>query len=527
MSKITNPITEASVSCGFFNGNMGLTRKYDSMQMASLFDGILRDGIFHSIGTCFAVTANPDKPNVVIVGPGKAWFNRTWTENTAGLPIDCGAANSGLDRIDAIVIEVNTTDSVLDNFVKVVHGTPSTTPTNPVMVNTDEIHQYALCYIYRKADSEDIYDRDITPKVGTSETPFATGVMETANIDDLYAAWDDQFKHWSAEKTSEFESWFNGIQDALSDDVAGNLMNQINTIRGTALNKNCRFELAYQFKTAGTHIWKPSDNARLAIFVLVGAGEGGWSGSDYKGGSGGNGGEVVISDIVTLTPNEPINIVVGAGGAGGICPSVSHDNVAGSPGGSTSCLGMVANGGNYLDDNFSMIDRTDIINGFVKIDCASDSISKWYINIDECATSPRTSLGKSYLCGWGGVGGSGGKQYVSDNKASLGGLASHARLPVAPFGVLSAGGGGGGYYNAYDHPTIWAGASGVETALGFSGTGGTAVSKGSVPGSPGANGCGGGGGSGHRAPANTSDIGAGGRGGDGYVAIYVLKGDIA
>ena len=111
MSKITNPELESSVTCGFYN-SLG-DRKYDAIQMSEMFDGIINDGIFASIGTGFVVKA--DTGNIVNVGIGKAWFNHTWTKNDAILPVTCEESEVLLDRIDAIVIEVNTLNEVRDN----------------------------------------------------------------------------------------------------------------------------------------------------------------------------------------------------------------------------------------------------------------------------------------------------------------------------------------------------------------------------------------------------------------------------
>ena len=101
MSKITNPEIESSVSCGFYNSDGAAgRRRYHASEMSRIFDGIIKDGIFASIGTCFAVDAYSG--NTVNVGVGKCWFNHTWTENDAILPVDCGEAEQIADanRID-------------------------------------------------------------------------------------------------------------------------------------------------------------------------------------------------------------------------------------------------------------------------------------------------------------------------------------------------------------------------------------------------------------------------------------------
>lgn len=253
MSRVTNPEKESSVSCGFYNSLND--RKYDAVQMSKLFDGIINDGVFASIGTCFVV--NADSGNTVNVGIGKAWFNHTWTDNDAILPVECGESEILLDRIDAIVIEIDATENVRDNFIKHVKGTPLSSPVRPTMTHTNNINQYPLCYIYRTAGSKDIRQADITNMVGSEETPFITGLMQTISLSELMGKWEDEldqfiemeeadFSEWYKlmkdllqEKSDDFDKWFQGIKDQLGEDAAGNLQNQIGSLADlTTLEKS-------------------------------------------------------------------------------------------------------------------------------------------------------------------------------------------------------------------------------------------------------------------------------------------------
>lgn len=114
-----------SVSSGFFNSLNG-DRKYNAAQMSAIFDGLIIDGVFASIGTAFAVKAAGGL--TVNVGVGKAWFNHTWTVNDSILPMTAPEAEVLLDRIDAVVLEVNGMESVRDNTIKFVKGNPSSAP---------------------------------------------------------------------------------------------------------------------------------------------------------------------------------------------------------------------------------------------------------------------------------------------------------------------------------------------------------------------------------------------------------------
>lgn len=257
-----------SVTYGFYNSLNG-DRKYDAAQISSIFDGLIVDGVFASIGTAFAVKAAGGL--TINVGIGRAWFNHTWTLNDSILPLTAPEAEVLLDRIDAVVLEVNGMESVRENSIKIITGTPSSAPVRPTLENEGNVHQYPLAYIYRKFGSTVITQANITNMVGTESTPFVTGIIQTISLDELLGQWQaelDQFveneeadfSEWSNQKRIEFDnwiteqentfntwatnqmsseeewiqsmqetflSWFNSLQTELSGDVAGNLQLQI------------------------------------------------------------------------------------------------------------------------------------------------------------------------------------------------------------------------------------------------------------------------------------------------------------
>lgn len=203
------------ITFGFYN-SVGGDRRYNADQMSAIFDGIINDGIFASIGDAFVVSAVAGMN--ISVGSGRAWFNHTWTNNDVTLPLILDPAGVGLSRIDAVVLEVNSDVDVRANSIKIIKGTPSGSPVAPVMVSTDLIHQYPLCYIDVEAGVTEIMQVNITNKIGTSDCPFITGILETINIDTLLGQWED-----------EFNNWFTTLESILDSDTAGNLLNLINT----------------------------------------------------------------------------------------------------------------------------------------------------------------------------------------------------------------------------------------------------------------------------------------------------------
>ena len=204
-----------AVTSGFYNSVSG-DRKYNALQMSSIFDGIIEDGVYNSIGDRFSLTAG--EGNTVIVGTGRAWFNHTWTLNDADYPLTIEPAEVVLNRYDVIVIEVNGSNAVRKNSIKVIKGTAGSSPSKPTMANGDNnIWQHPLGYIYVPAGSSSVSQSNIEYVVGTSECPFVVAAVQSVDIDALVAQWQD-----------EFDTWFDNLEYQLSGDVAGNLQNQIN-----------------------------------------------------------------------------------------------------------------------------------------------------------------------------------------------------------------------------------------------------------------------------------------------------------
>ena len=316
-----------AVTYGFYNSLNG-DRKYNAMDISRLFDGLIKDGVFMSVGSAFIVEASSER--VVNVGIGRAWFNNTWTYNDAILPLRLSACDILLNRIDAVVIEVNTNDNIRKNEVKIVKGDEASEPQRPVLSKENSCYQYPLAYIYVAGTADSITQANITNMVGTSECPFVTGIMQSMDIDALIAKWDKQWSEWKTavendnstwskmmrsgfenEMTtwindykndleltrsgfvdfrraseSDFTLWFEAIKGNLSEDAAGNLQNQVDAAvkdsferyyslvdKTTKINKNLDGKTSSIVETSSeavsTTTFKTTDNGKIITTQIV------------------------------------------------------------------------------------------------------------------------------------------------------------------------------------------------------------------------------------------------------------------
>lgn len=253
---------------GFYN-SINHDRTYDAAQWGQVFDGIIKDGVYETYKKAMVVKASNNN-NEVIVQPGRAWFNHTWSFNDADLPVSMPEPETFYDRIDAVVLDIDSSNASRTNKILVVSGDPGAGPLRPTLINTTEHHQYPLAYIKRKGGVAKITASDITNAVGTSACPFVVGVLEVMNIDNLLTQWTDQFARYMNTKKAEWNSfqntqeykmsqyeaqffawmeneksqyyefldhneiawrnWFDHVQEELDGNVAGHLQEEIDEI---------------------------------------------------------------------------------------------------------------------------------------------------------------------------------------------------------------------------------------------------------------------------------------------------------
>lgn len=205
---------------GFYNSS-NHDRRYDAIQVSQLFDGLINDGIYATIGECMIVRENPDANNSVIIGWGRGWFDHTWNYLDSDLAIIMNESDYLTDRYDAIVIDID--ENTRTNQLTVVYGAPSNNPVKPTLIKTSDHHQYPLCYIYRHANTAQIRTADIENRIGTSDCPFVTGIIKTINTDALLAQWTAEWKDkvtnyrdqtikWSDDLKKDLEKYYAEFQ---------------------------------------------------------------------------------------------------------------------------------------------------------------------------------------------------------------------------------------------------------------------------------------------------------------------------
>jgi hypothetical protein len=227
-----------SITSGFYDSLNG-DRRYNAAELSAIFNGIINDGVLANVGEAFAVKAGDG--NTVSVGIGRAWFNSTWIYNDASLSVvvpdsHLSGATNNPNVIDLLVLEVDRSESVRAATVKFVGGkTYGQYFTAAEAIDLAEreyvgsfnsssvdVKRYPLAAIRRKGRSTDpLTQAQITNRVGTSNCPYVTGILQVQSIDNIVAQWE-----------SEFDTWFTDIRSVaeLDGDVATALAGRIGNL---------------------------------------------------------------------------------------------------------------------------------------------------------------------------------------------------------------------------------------------------------------------------------------------------------
>lgn len=217
------------ITSGFYNSVNG-DRVYDADQFGSLFDGIISEGIFPNVGDKFFVRPVNNTMGVY-VGSGKAWLNRRWVENAGDETLTVQAANASLDRIDSVVLSVDTSKAVRAAKFEVIKGTAAAIPRPPLIASEGEKKYFVLANIKVIKNSRAVIPENITNYVGSSLTPYVGGPTNTINLDAL-----------QTKLQGEFNTWFDSVRDALQN-AGGNTSTDVANLKASDKSQNDRIQV--------------------------------------------------------------------------------------------------------------------------------------------------------------------------------------------------------------------------------------------------------------------------------------------
>ncbi|WP_339193083.1 hypothetical protein [Paenibacillus sp. FSL W8-1287] len=197
---------------GFFDTTADDPREYPAREFAEYFARFVGNGVF-SGGTKLKVTATGNDANVK-VDLGYAWINGymySVFDTPLTLPI---APATTQDRIDRIILRLDTSTPVRAVQAMVIQGLPNASPTPPSIIRSGDIYDLSLAQVRIKANSSIVLPENITDeRLNNTVCGLVTGLVQQADTTTIF----NQFQSWLNTKTAEYQQqwqdFLKGVQD--------------------------------------------------------------------------------------------------------------------------------------------------------------------------------------------------------------------------------------------------------------------------------------------------------------------------
>jgi len=199
---------------GFFNSVNG-DRVYNAEQLSSIFEGLITDGVYESVGNKLAV--QPSAGMTIQIASGRGWCKKHWFNNTTPYQMTLEASDVTLNRWCAVCIKADDTESVRDAKPTLKYSEYATTPVKPTPTNTETVKELVLAYVYIRAGATEITASDITDtRADEAICGWVTGLIEQLSSATLFS----QF-------TAIFNDWFTGLTNLINENTETMLVNAL------------------------------------------------------------------------------------------------------------------------------------------------------------------------------------------------------------------------------------------------------------------------------------------------------------
>lgn len=272
-------------------------RIYKAEDWAWYFATFIGNGVFPRPSDGLQVTAGSDME--INVNEGYAFINGYAFRNPVSRSIALDRAEGAQSRIDRVVVRWDLPQR--DIYLAVLKGVPSAKPVAAEVTRSLEIWELALADIYVGKGVTSIRASNITDqRFNSSVCGIVKGTVEeidasaiTKQFDDFLVEYNQKvseaYEQYTAqmaliktEAEAEFNAWFGGIKENLSGNVAGNLQNQIDSIRAASVDglvlkdkenrryEECRTAAGIQKKTVTIPNLELRYGTRISVMFIYG-----------------------------------------------------------------------------------------------------------------------------------------------------------------------------------------------------------------------------------------------------------------
>lgn len=210
----------ATEKCSFFDSTDEDIREYAAEEFAEYFGSVIGNGIFNG-GTSLQVYAD-GMGQSVCVRPGRAWINGYYyalvsDSSGADKEIALEAADASNDRIDAVVLRLDTSVAARKIALYVIKGTAAAVPTAPTPVRSGEIYDLVLAQVRVKANTLAIAAGSVTDKRLDAAVCGTVNSLITVDLSHMQAVFDKKEAEWTKMKSDDETEWSALMTDCNSE----------------------------------------------------------------------------------------------------------------------------------------------------------------------------------------------------------------------------------------------------------------------------------------------------------------------
>lgn len=214
-------------------------RAVNSEEYRKLLRELFTSGILPTVSTNLQVTANEGM--LVKVGAGFCMVDGCMKLEEEDRTLTVQASNSNYDRIDTVVMRLNTNDDVRTCDLYILKGEANSSPKRPDLTRQGSIYEIGLADLYITKGATTVSDERITDTRYENERCgiiSSISVIDTSTLDNQLQAWYKEItsylENFEANNDKEFNTWFETVKGILGTDEAGKLLQLIQSNKADA-----------------------------------------------------------------------------------------------------------------------------------------------------------------------------------------------------------------------------------------------------------------------------------------------------
>ena len=210
-------------------------RAISSEPLRNLLHRLFTDGILPDVSTNLQVVAGTGMNVVVKAGFAIVQGCLKLEENDRTLAIQASSATN--DRIDTVVLRLNSNDDQRYCDLYIREGTPATNPTRPNLVRSDSVYELGLADIFVTKTITSITQSKITDTRYEAERCGVISSLSEYDTTTIYKQVQADLKEFKDTEQAQFMAWYENIKNILDENTAGHLQNEIDATNAVVATK--------------------------------------------------------------------------------------------------------------------------------------------------------------------------------------------------------------------------------------------------------------------------------------------------